>query len=122
MPRRASAADAGVIDLHLLTVEVATADCEAAAHVLFEAGVGGLEEESDGATARLIAYADSEEVIEHYRDAVSGWATQSGVQVRLVLGQKSDDEWTTAWTRYLRPEPVGDSFVLQPVAEDSPAP
>jgi ribosomal protein L11 methyltransferase len=108
--------------MHLLTVEVAEADSEAAAHVLFEAGAGGLEERSDGARVRLIAYAESPDVIERYRAALVGWMAQSGVEARCDIGRQSDLEWTTAWTRYLRPEPVGDSFVLQPVGDDSPAP
>jgi ribosomal protein L11 methyltransferase len=108
--------------MHLLTVELAEADSEAAACALFEAGVDGLEERTEGATASLIVYAESLEAIERYQDALLEWLAQSGVEARLDIGRQSDLEWTTAWTRYLSPEPVGDSFVLQPVWDDSPAP
>jgi ribosomal protein L11 methyltransferase len=84
--------------------------------------VGGLEERTDGETVRLIAYAESEEAIESYRAALLAWVARSGVAARLEIGHQSDLEWRTAWTRYLRPEPVGDSFVLQPAADDSRPP
>ncbi|MBN1605883.1 MAG: 50S ribosomal protein L11 methyltransferase [Polyangiaceae bacterium] len=122
MRPRASAAGAGVTSLYVLTVDVAAADSDATAAALFAAGVGGLEEKTAGATVRLIAYAESQEAIESYRHAVLRWTAQSRVVARIEISHQGDVQWRTAWTHYLRPEPVGDSFVLQPAWDDSPAP
>jgi ribosomal protein L11 methyltransferase len=85
-------------------------------------GSGRLWEKAKGSRIELIAYSDSERSLQGYRSAIAQWIAVSGRAARCTLAEQDDLLWQTAWTRYLRPEPLGDSFVLQPLTDGTPAP
>ena len=49
------------------------------------------------------------------------WAETARARVELREIYDDDRSWATAWMRYLVQEPLGESFVLQPVGDHTPA-
>jgi ribosomal protein L11 methyltransferase len=62
-----------------------------------------------------VVWAQSRQAAERFERT----ARRFDARVELV---ERDDSWQTEWTRHLVSERVTDGFVLQPVADDTPAP
>lgn len=105
--------------LYQLVLELDPALEDAAVGWLFEVGVAGVEQrDRDDGRAELVVYASDGAALERLAaDAKARW-TGAGATVSRVEGTN----WETEWIRYLGPELLGDSFVIQPVGDPSPAP
>ncbi|MEB2314048.1 MAG: 50S ribosomal protein L11 methyltransferase [Sorangiineae bacterium] len=95
-----------------LVVALPEADVDRASALFFELGAGAVEELDEG----LATYGEAPE-LERLRAALA--AALPGAEFRM---EELDDAWRTAWTDYLRPEPLGTGFVFQPASNAEPAP
>jgi len=95
---------------------------------LFENGVAGIEEQETDQGLRLCVYgtdrASLGQLAEHCQQWLVTAAAGEGstVVARFVIAEIESSSWQTEWTRYLEPQPLGTSLVLQPVWDESPPP
>lgn len=98
--------------MHKLVLHIGAALRDEASAVLFELGVGGLEELDVG----FATYGEEAELL-RLRDEVAQRLPEAQFQIERVA-----DTWRTAWIDYLRPEAITERIVLQPVGDATPAP
>jgi ribosomal protein L11 methyltransferase len=105
--------------LFQLVITLDAAQADAAVGWLFEVGVAGVEErESEFGGTELVIYGPARAALAGLAaDAQARWA-----DAQVTLGQLENSDWQTEWTRYLKPESLADSFVIQPSWDATPPP
>lgn len=95
-----------------LVVALPAARRDVAGALLFELGAAGVEETNDG----LAVYGEHEEIARFQR------AIAQCLPMALCRVEDVADTWQSAWIAYLKPEPITDRIVLQPIDDATPAP
>jgi ribosomal protein L11 methyltransferase len=113
----------------LLVLEVDPEWVDLLSGVLFEAGAAGLEERDQGGRVELLAYAPDEQTLARWASAARAALARLEANrpsrtrpARLEVRTSTPSAWEHEWTRYLEPELLGRSFVIQPLGNDAPAP
>jgi ribosomal protein L11 methyltransferase len=102
--------------------------------VLFEAGAAGVEERSTETTrdqdasdeeVEVVVYSNDEEQLNRFEEAVVA-AIADGTDERVARAsfdrREVTTDWEHEWLRHLRPVPIGDDLVVQPLGDESPLP
>jgi len=119
-----------------LTIRCPLSLADLVAAVLFEVGTGGVEEracepdaqcEGSGPRDRvdLVVYASQTEQLDRFESAVvaalAGGSQDASATVTFLRRRVTTD-WENEWIRHLRPMPIGDALVVQPLGDESPLP
>ncbi len=117
-----------------LTIRCSAALADLLVAVLFEAGAPGVEErprnpESEASAADdlvdVVVYASDEEQLDRFEAAVRAALTEQpgGVAAAVAFERCAvTSDWEHEWLRHLRPVPIGDDLVVQPLGDESPLP
>jgi ribosomal protein L11 methyltransferase len=127
------APDAGQRSVCELSLTVPEEHSDVLSAWLFELGAQGIEERSGADGVTLLVYGEEqgalEQLAQELRDKLAEAHTALGEEFPLELVAlpvqvltKQGVDWETEWLRHLGPVLVGDTLVLQPVWDDSPAP
>ena len=114
--------------LYLLTIDLRADAADALSGWLFENGVTGIEERETEQGQRLCVYGADRDGLRGLGERAVRWlaavpcAETEGAATRFAVTEIESTSWQTEWTRYLEPQPLGTSLVLQPVWDETPPP
>lgn len=106
-----------------LSIRVDPADADVVSGCLFEAGAGGIEEQSETEATALVVYADAPNELERLRERlVELLDTLPPLKRRPTFEVTTlEPNFGQAWLDYLKPEQVTSSLVIQPVSSPEPS-
>lgn len=107
-----------------LSIRVDPADADLVSGCLFEAGAGGIEEQSETEATVLVTYGEDPDELDQLRqrlcellDALPPLARPVSIELTLL-----DANFGQAWLDYLKPEWLTSTLVIQPLNSPDPGP
>ncbi|HEY6722825.1 MAG TPA: 50S ribosomal protein L11 methyltransferase [Polyangiaceae bacterium] len=107
-----------------LSIRVDPADSDLVSGCLFEAGAGGIEEQSETEATVLVTYGDDPNELDQLRRRLGELLEALPPLVRPPSFELTDldPNFGQAWLDYLKPEWLTSSLVIQPVSSPDPGP
>ena len=97
-------------ELYALLLDTPEALIDPVSSALFELGASGIEERESTIGSCLVVYAPERELLLTWRSAIERRYGAIEWEIEGV-----DSSWTREWLRFLKPERITASFVMQPV-------